>query len=371
MEIRARVNGYLDKINFKDGEEVKEGFVLFDIDPRQYDAELARTEASLAQAEAHAKRLTADYTRAVSLKGREVLSRQEYDQVTGDYTEANSAVGIAKAARDLAKLNQSYTKVTSPISGRLSRRMVDRGNLIKADETMLTTIVSLDPIYVYFDVDERTLLKIRRLVAEGKIKFAAPEANKNRRSTPGLADETTGEPPEQAYPHEGFINFSENRLEQSTGTLRVRAEIPNPEPRVLSPGFFMRVKLPIGTPHYGLLVPEQEEALGHGPGEQVPVRDQAQEGAGEGRQGQGDRSLPHGERRRVPQGPGRAPCHGRPPADPGELEGGRRSCVHGPPAKRLAPGRRSRPQARPLTPRRLGRGREQADRPQGARRGDA
>ncbi|MDB5348855.1 MAG: family efflux transporter, subunit [Planctomycetota bacterium] len=258
VEIRARVNGYLEKINFKDGDEVRENTVLFEIDPRQYDADLARTEASLAQAEAHAKRLSADYARAASLKGREVLSRQEYDQVTGDYSEANAAVGMAKAARALAKLNESYTKVTAPISGRLSRRMVDRGNLIKADETMLTTIVSLDPIYVYFDVDERTLLRLRRLLAEGKIKSRS-EANRILIYA-GLADEFAGDPPEQAFPHEGNINFSENRLEQSTGTLRIRAEIPNPEPRVLSPGIFMRVKLPIGTPHQALLVPEQ--ALG-------------------------------------------------------------------------------------------------------------
>jgi RND family efflux transporter MFP subunit len=155
--------------------------------------------------------------------------------------------------------------------------MVDRGNLIKADETMLTTIVSLDPIYVYFDIDERTLLKLRRLLVEGKIN------SRSEAKVPifaGLADELVGDPPEQDYPHEGFINFSENRLEQSTGTLRVRGEIPNPVPRILSPGLFMRAKLPIGTPHQALLIPEQ--ALGTDQGNkylyvvkdgEVPVKD--------------------------------------------------------------------------------------------------
>ena len=170
VEVRARVTGYLDKVNFKDGDEVKEGAVLFEIDPRPYEAEVARTEAAVGLSEAHYKRLEADLKRARSLVAREAISREEFDRIAGDFAEAGASVGIAKANRDLAKLNLAFTKVTAPISGRLSRRMVDPGNLVKADETVLTTIVSLDPMYVYFDVDERTLLRIRRLIAEGKIK---------------------------------------------------------------------------------------------------------------------------------------------------------------------------------------------------------
>lgn len=247
VEVRARVNGYLDKLNFNDGDEVKEGDLLFEIDSRQYDADLARTEAALAQAEAHARRLEADYQRARNLKGREVLSQSEYDVVAGDYTEAKAAVGIAKANRDLARLNKSFTKVDAPIEGRLSRRMVDPGNLVKADETLLTNIVTLDPVYVYFDIDERTLLRLRRLVAEGKIKSRA-EAELH--IDVALADE-------EGFPRQGTVDFSDNKVDQMTGTLRVRAAVPNPKPRVLSPGMFMRVRLPVGKPHRAILVPEQ------------------------------------------------------------------------------------------------------------------
>ena len=250
VEVRARVNGYLEKVNFKDGDEVKEGAVLFEIDPRPYEAEVARTEAAVGQSEAHYKRLEADLKRARSLVARQAIGREEFDKIVGDYAEAGASVGIAKANRDLAKLNLGFTKVTAPISGRLSRRMVDPGNLVKADETILTSIVSLDPMYVYFDVDERTLLRFRRLIAEGKIK------SRTQAEIPifaALADE-------EGFPHKGIIDFSENRVDPNTGTLRVRAVIANPAPRVLSPGLFMRVRLPVGTPHKALLVAEQ--ALG-------------------------------------------------------------------------------------------------------------
>ena len=247
VEVRARVNGYLDKLNFKDGDEVKEGDMLFEIDPRQYDADVARTEAALAQAEAHSHRLEADYQRARNLKGREVFSQSEFDAVAGDYSEAKAAVGIAKANRDLARLNLSFTKVDAPIEGRLSRRMVDPGNLVKADETLLTNIVTLDPVYVYFDIDERTLLRLRRLVAEGKIQS---RAESELHVDVALADE-------EKFPHVGIVDFSDNKVDQTTGTLRVRAAVPNPKPRVLSPGMFMRVRLPVGKPHQAILVPEQ------------------------------------------------------------------------------------------------------------------
>jgi RND family efflux transporter MFP subunit len=247
VDVRARVNGYLDKVNFADGDEVKEGIVLFEIDSRSYDAEVARTEAALVQAEAHAHRLEADYQRARSLKGRDVLSQAEFDVVAGDYSEAKAAVGIAKANRDLAKLNQGFTHVVSPIEGRISRRMVDPGNLVKTDETLLTNIVTLDPVYVYFDIDERTLLRLRRLVAEGKIQSRSETELKVDLA---LADE-------QGFPHQGTVDFSDNKVDQTTGTLRVRASVPNPKPRVLSPGMFMRVRLPVGKPHMAILVPEK------------------------------------------------------------------------------------------------------------------
>ena len=247
VELRARVTGYLDKINFTDGDEVAEGAVLFEIDPRPYTAEANRTKAALDQAEALLRRTTRDLDRAKGLAGRDAVSRQEYDKFIGDQAEAAAAVGVAKANNETALLNLSFTKVTAPIAGRLSRRQVDPGNLVKADETALTTIVAPDPIYVNFDVDERTMLRYQKLIREGKVK------SRSEAEVPiyaALADDAD-------FPYRGTINFSENRLDPGTGTLRVRAQIPNPKPRVLTPGLFMRVRLPVGVPRMAMLIPEQ------------------------------------------------------------------------------------------------------------------
>ncbi len=255
IDVRARVTGYLDKVFFEDGTEVEKDVQLFQIDPRPYEAEVARTKAALAQADAHNRRLDADYKRAQALLSRDQLARADYDLTAGDFAESSAMVDSARAQYDLALLNLAFTKVLSPISGRLSRRLVDPGNLVTQDSTILTSIVSLDPIYVYFDLDERTLLKIRRLVNAGKIK------SRTEAAIPvfaALADE-------DGYPHRGTIDFSDNRLETSTGTLRVRAKLANPKPREFSPGMFMKVHLPVGLPHEAMLVPE--EAVGTDQGE--------------------------------------------------------------------------------------------------------
>jgi RND family efflux transporter MFP subunit len=253
VDIRARVTGYLDKVFFQDGAEVEEGAPLFEIDPRPYKAQFDQTEATLAQAEAHLKRLDADYRRASNLYARSNISREEYDKIAGDRAEAEAAVGIAKASRDLAKLDLGFTKITAPISGRLSRRQVDPGNLVKQDDTILTNIVSLDPMFLYFDVDEQTVLRIRRLIREGKIK------SREEAEVPILAALSVDE----GFPHRGTFNFVENKVDPNTGTLRVRALISNPKltsklrQRELSPGMYMKVRVPIGSPHKAILVPEQ------------------------------------------------------------------------------------------------------------------
>jgi RND family efflux transporter MFP subunit len=259
VDIRARVTGYLDKVMFEDGVEVEKGTPLFEIDARPYKADYERTEATVVQNEAHLKRLDADYHRISNLYSRGSASREEFDRVSGDRAESEAMVGIAKANRDLAKLNLEYTKVYAPISGRLSRRQVDPGNLVRADDTILTSIVSLDPMFVYFDVDEQTVLRLRRLVREGRIK------SREEAEIPvlaGLSDETD-------FPHRGTINFSDNKVDPNTGTLRVRGIIANPKPgptalRVLSPGMYMKVRLPVGTPHEALLVPEQSVGADQG-----------------------------------------------------------------------------------------------------------
>jgi len=264
-ELRARVTGYLEKsflrgVANKEGREVAEGEVLFQIDPRTYEAELKRAEGTLRQAQAHLARLELDYRRAVPLLPSQAISREDYDKIVGDRDEAQAAVTMAEAARDLAKLNADFTRVTAPFAGRVSRQLVDPGNLVKADETPLTTIVALDPIYVYFDVDERSVLKFRRLMQAGKVKSARDAV------APvwmGLVDEVE-EDGTPRFPHEGTINFVDNRIDPMTGTLRLRGVFPNAK-RLLSPGLFARVRVPIGKPHPAILIPE--EALGSDQGQ--------------------------------------------------------------------------------------------------------
>ena len=246
VNVRARVNGYLDKVNFNDGDEVEKGTVLFQIDDRPYKANFDNQSALVEQGLARLTRTTADHRRADALLQRNAIGREEYDKIQGDFAESKATIGAAKATLEMAQLNVDWTKVVAPISGRLSRRLIDPGNLIKADETLLTSIVSLDPMYVYFDIDERTILKIRRLIAEGRMK------SRQEAELPvliGLADETN-------FPHVGTINFSDNKIDAATGTLRVRGVIANPKPRLLSPGLFVRIRLPIGAPHKSILIAE-------------------------------------------------------------------------------------------------------------------
>jgi RND family efflux transporter MFP subunit len=249
IEVRARVTGYLDKVNFDEGSEVKQGDVLFEIDARPYQAELNRAEANLVQAEAHLKRLNADYQRAVGLLPKGAMGREEFDKITGDRAEASAAVGVAKASKDLAQLNLGFTKVRAPIGGRISRRFIDPGNMVKADDSPLTNIVSLDPIHAYFDVDERTTLRLQRLIRSEQVQWSQ---GGGVRVLLGLADE-------DGFSQEGTINFSDNKVDADTGTWRLRGIFANPK-RILSPGLFVRIRLPIGRPYSALLVSEQ--ALG-------------------------------------------------------------------------------------------------------------
>jgi RND family efflux transporter MFP subunit len=246
VEVRARVTGYLDKLNFKDGSDVKQGDVLFEIDPRPYLADLEGAKANLLQAQAHLQRLNTDFTRALGLLQRKAISQEEFDRIAGDHSEAEAEVGMAKASYDLAGLNLQFTKVIAPISGRISRRLIDPGNMVRADDTILTTIVTLDPMYIYFDVDEGTMLRLRRLRLAGKIR-SARESEVSVRFR--LADE-------QGFPHTSAINFADNKVDPSTGTLQVRAIFDNHE-RLLAPGLFAQVQLPVGDPHKAILVNER------------------------------------------------------------------------------------------------------------------
>ncbi len=249
IEVRARVTGYLSKVYFKEGTDVHEGDVLVEIDPRPYQAEVDRTEANLVQSQAHLRRTETDFERANRLLHQGAVSKEEYDRIAGDRAEAAAAVGVARANRDLALLNLSFTKVRCPIDGRISRRFIDPGNLVKADETALTMLVSLDPMYAYFDVDERTALRLRRLMREGKVQWS-PDAGLP--VSLGLADEA-------GHPRQGTVNFADNRVDPDTGTWRLRGLFANAD-GALTPGLFVRIRLPLGQPYRALLVPEQ--ALG-------------------------------------------------------------------------------------------------------------
>lgn len=248
-DIRPRVTGYLNKIFFKDGADVKEGDELFEIDPRPYQVEVDRANSTLSQSEAHLSRLNADLQRANLMLPNHTISREQYDQVVGDQAEADAAIGMAKASVDLAKLNFSYTKITAPISGRVSRTVYDEGNLVRADETVLTTIVALDPIYAIFGVDERLLQKVHSYVEKGRLKTT------QNGQIPVLMGLTN----EDGFPHPGTVNFVDNHLDTGTGTLQVRGEFDNPK-RAILPGLFARIRLPLGEPYQALTIPEQ--ALG-------------------------------------------------------------------------------------------------------------
>jgi RND family efflux transporter MFP subunit len=248
IEIRARVSGYLEKAFFKDGDLVGEGAPLFEIDERPYRAEFDRTKASLAQSRAHRERMKRQEERANMLFERKAISTEAFDQARFDRAEADAEVDAAVASHETAELNLSFTKINSKISGRISRRMVDPGNLVQADVTALTTLVSLDPIYAYFDVDERTLLKLRRIM---EIEHAESALSSQVPVEVTFADAETA-------PLTGRINFLDNQVDASTGTLRARAVIDNPK-GLLSPGLFVRLRVPIGSPQKSLLV--HEEAL--------------------------------------------------------------------------------------------------------------
>ena len=249
VEVRARVWGYLDKVNFKEGALVNKGDVLFEIDPRTYRAALANAEGNLASVQAKLKRLDDDLARARDLVQKRAISAAEYDKTAGDRAEAAATIDALKAAVEQAKLDLGFTKVKAPISGRISRTLITEGNLIAAGQTggtVLTNIVSVDPMYAYFDVDERTVQHVRQLIREGKAKSA-----RDSEIPVGLGLAT-----EQGYPHRGTLDFVDNQVNRKTGTLRVRGVFPNKgEP--LAPGYFVRVRVPIGFPHKALLVTDR------------------------------------------------------------------------------------------------------------------
>jgi RND family efflux transporter MFP subunit len=252
VEVRARVSGYLQSVHFSDGAIVEKGALLFVIDPRPYQAELERAKAELAMAIARYERTQKDFARAQQLLKSRAISEEEVDTRAADQRQARESVQAARAAVEVTRLNVEFTQVRAPIDGRISRHLVSEGNLINggtAQSTLLTTIVSRDPVYCYFEADERAYLKYLRLALSG----ARPSSRDVRNpALLALADE-------MGFPHQGYIDFVDNRLDPNTGTMTGRAVFPNPDP-ILTPGLFARVRIPGSGKYQALLIPD--EAVG-------------------------------------------------------------------------------------------------------------
>jgi RND family efflux transporter MFP subunit len=263
VDVRARVTGYVtrtylgnDAGQIREGREVKKGQVLFEIDPVLYEAAYEKAVADVGTYEAQKRLLDIQYGRDRSLVGRGI-AQEDLDKTVALREQAVANIAASRAMVKTAKQNLEWTKVRASLSGRVSRRLVDPGNIVKAEDTLLTTIVSQDPLYAYFDVDENTMLRIRRLMVEGKVK------SPHEAELPvfmALSDE-------KYFTHKGVISFEDNRVDPGTGTLRLRGTFSNPRdpsnpgrPRLMAPNMFVRVRLPIGSAHPAVLVAER--ALG-------------------------------------------------------------------------------------------------------------
>ncbi len=251
VDIRPRVTGYLTKAPFKEGAEVKAGELLYEIDRRPYQALVDFSVGQLAANKAQVKLAKANNVRAKAIaeKSPTAISQQDLDSYQAAEDEALANLEMSKGTLDTNQLNLTFTKVIAPIDGEVSRYYLTVGNLVTQDSTVLTTIVSRDPIYAYFDMDEPTLLKIKNLINEGKLK---PKRESD--DIPVFA-ELQGE---TGFPHRGVVNFINNRVDPTTGTLTVRGVFDNPLPehgvRTFSPGNFVKIRLPLGQPHQALLV---------------------------------------------------------------------------------------------------------------------
>lgn len=262
VEVRARVTGYLVSVDFVSGGFVKEKQRLFKVDPRPYQATLDQANGQIKLNQAQLKLAQADYARALEIaKTPGAISQQDIDTYAAKEAEASAALEAAQANAESAALNLEFTDVISPIEGVVGRNLLTDGNLVQQDSTLLTTVVTQDPIYAYFDVDENTMLRVRHMIEEGVFKDVAGGARLPVQMA--LADEG------ENYPHQGTIDFVNNMVDPSTGTLQVRGVFPNPSPKpgapsLLRPGMFVRVRTPLGEPHKALLLPQMAVATDQG-----------------------------------------------------------------------------------------------------------
>ncbi|MCT2417216.1 efflux RND transporter periplasmic adaptor subunit [Pantoea sp. XY16] len=244
VQLRPRVSGYIDAVNYREGDEVRKGQVLFTIDDRSYRAALEQAKAELARARSQASLARSESGRSEKLIGTQAISRETWEQRRSAASQAQADVLAAEAAVDMAQLNLDFTRVTAPIDGRASRAMITAGNLVTAGDSasVLTTLVSQQQMYVYFDVDENTFLNYQAMARQGQQRHALP-----------VEIALVGE---QGFPHQGKIDFLDNQLTASTGTIRMRALLDNQQ-RQFTPGLFARVRLPGSAQFEAVLIDDK------------------------------------------------------------------------------------------------------------------
>lgn len=251
VELRPRVSGYIDKVNYVEGQEVRKGDVLFTIDARSYQAEYDRARADLARARTQATLARSESERAKRLSDQQAISTETWEQRRSASDQAGAQVQAAQAALDAAALNLEFTKVRAPISGRAGRAMVTAGNLVTAGDaaSVLTTLVSLDKVHVYFDADESTFLRYAQMARKGTRPSEREAALPVRIGLSG----------EEGFPHQGTVDFLDNQVARSTGTIRVRALLDNAD-RQFTPGLFARVQL-LGSGQFNAMLIDEKAVL--------------------------------------------------------------------------------------------------------------
>jgi membrane fusion protein, multidrug efflux system len=246
VEVRPRVSGFVNRVTFTDGARVKKGDLLFQIDPRPFQDEVDRLAAERTRAAADHELARANHARAEGLIGAHAISREEYERLAAAEISAKGALDSVSSSLAAARLNREFTEVRAPIDGHVSRALITAGNLVTS-ASVLTTVVSDDPVYAYFDADEATYLRYRQL-------NTAPAADGSRE--PAAAGVYMGLVDEEGYPHAGKLNFVDNRVDPATGTIRARAVFANPDGR-FTPGLFARIRLVGGTESETVLVDER------------------------------------------------------------------------------------------------------------------
>jgi membrane fusion protein, multidrug efflux system len=250
VEIRPRVSGYITEIHFEAGAIIKKGDLLYVIDPRPYQADFDRAKAEVDRMDAQLKLAQIELNRAKELRDKNTISVSEFDQKAATYQGAAAAKSSAEAAKNSAALNLEFTQIKSPVDGRVSDQRITVGNLVQpgaGPESVLTTVMSVDPIYAKVDADENAILKYVKLAEEGK-RVSARTAK-----IPAwveLGNETD-------FPHEGYVDFVDNRLDPGTGTIRARIVLKNWNPNFITPGFFVRVRVSGATPYRAALVADR------------------------------------------------------------------------------------------------------------------